>query len=164
MISMRIMRIGIVVLSIFILIGILLMLLLPSAEENTNVIKVKLDSENSELIEFENLNLLPAQQTEYTVVLKKITDSKYDLRIEFCEIEDKNLKNFAYVKIESDGNIIYNELLKDAFESEGIMVPVNFKEKTNTEFNVVYYMPEEVGNEAQNAAARFELKLTASNE
>ena len=46
----------------------------------------------------------------------------------------------------------------------GIMVPVNFKEKTNTEFNVVYYMPEEVGNEAQNAAARFELKLTASNE
>ena len=164
MTSAKIMRIGIIVLSVFILIGIFLMIYVPSTDDDRNVIKVKLEVGNTEAIEFEDLNLIPAQETEYTVVLKKISANKYDLLIEFCEIEDKNLKNFAYVKIESNGKIICDELLKDAFESGGIVVPVNFREGTNTEFRVVYYMPEEVGNEAQSAAAKFMLNLTASNE
>ena len=39
-----------------------------------------------------------------------------------------------------------------------------FGEDKNTEFQIVYYLPIDVGNEAKNAEALFGLMLTASNE
>ena len=40
----------------------------------------------------------------------------------------------------------------------------DFRENKNTELKVIYYLPLDVGNEAKNAEAIFELQLTASNE
>ena len=51
-----------------------------------------------------------------------------------------------------------------AFEKEKIVLPVDFDEGENTELKIVYYLPLDVGNEAKNAEAVFELLLTASNE
>ena len=45
-----------------------------------------------------------------------------------------------------------------------LFLPVHFDLLHNTELTVEYYMPIEIGNEAKNAEAHFELHLTASNE
>ena len=78
--------------------------------------------------------------------------------------EEKTLKKYARVKIVADGEVISDELLADAFEKEKIVLPVDFDDKKNTELKIVYYLPLDVGNEAKNAEAVFELLLTASNE
>ena len=68
------------------------------------------------------------------------------------------------MKIVANGEVISDELLADAFEKEKIVLPVDFDEGENTELKIVYYLPLDVGNEAKNAEAVFELLLTASNE
>ena len=78
--------------------------------------------------------------------------------------EEKTLKNFARVKILVKGEAVYDELLANALKDENISFSVDFGEDKNTELTVVYYLPIEVGNEAKNAEAIFELLITASNE
>ena len=68
------------------------------------------------------------------------------------------------MKIVSNGETVYDELLATAFEDEILVLPVDFNEGINTELKIVYYLPLEVGNEAKNAEAVFEVLLTASNE
>ena len=79
-------------------------------------------------------------------------------------MKEKTLKNFARVKIISNGETVHDELLASAFDSEDLKLTVNFAKKRNTELSIVYYLPIEVGNEAKNAEADFEIHLTASNE
>ena len=89
---------------------------------------------------------------------------KYDLSLDFVEIGNKSLKNFAYVKIISNGDVVCDKLLATVFEDQDVVLPVDFNEGKNTEITIVYYLPIDVGNEAKNAEAAFELLLTASNE
>jgi hypothetical protein len=68
------------------------------------------------------------------------------------------------VKIISGDEVICDELLAKVFEDDDIVLPVDFAEDKNTELKIVYYLPVDIGNEAKNAEAVFELLLTASNE
>jgi ribonuclease-3 len=65
---------------------------------------------------------------------------------------------------EQSGGRTKPSLLADAFESDAIVLPVDFSQNRNTELTVTYYMPSEVGNEAENAEAIFDLRIVASNE
>ena len=51
-----------------------------------------------------------------------------------------------------------------AFDREEIVLPIDFSEKINTELTIIYYLPVEVGTEAKNAAADFDLKIRACGE
>ena len=150
--------------SVLIIVGVSLMGWILATEEERNVIKVDLDDGKTEAIEFESLSLVPGEECEYTVKLKKSGADKYDLSLDFVETEEKTLKDHARVKIMSGDEVICDELLADIFENEDIILPVDFDEGKNTELKIVYYLPLEVGNEAKNAEAKFELLLTASNE
>ena len=50
------------------------------------------------------------------------------------------------------------------FEAENINLPVDFSEGKNTELKITYYLPIDIGNEAKNAEAIFELRFESSNE
>ncbi len=128
------------------------------------MIEVKLEDGKTELLAFENLSLVPGEKCEYIVKLEKSGADKYDLNLDFVEIEEKTLKNYARVKIIANDEVIRDELLAEVFENEDIVLPIDFKENKNTELTIVYYLPIDVGNEAKNAEAIFELLLTASNE
>ena len=150
--------------SILIITGVAIMIWSGSEANDRNVLKLSLQTGESQSVEFENLHLIPGESCEYTVRLKKGDTSKYDLELDFVEGEEKTLKNFAYVKILSGNEILYDELLAEAFESEKIVIPVDFGKDKHTEFDIIYYLPIDVGNEAKNAEAIFELELTATNE
>ena len=160
----KLIRIFLVAGSALIIVGVSLMAWMLATEDERNVIDLKLDGGKTQSVEFNNLTLVPGAACEYTVNLKKSGTNQYNLNLEFVETEEKTLKNFARVKIIASGEVVCDELLATVFESENIVLPVDFKEGKNTEIKLVYYLPIEVGNEAKNAEAVFDLLLTASNE
>ena len=158
------MRIVLIVSSVLIIVGVGLTGWLVATVEDTSVIRVSLNENESEAVGFENLALVPGQSCEYTLKLKRGSEPEYDLTLDFVETEDKNLKKFARVQILSGEEIVCDELLETVLdENKTIVLPVNFSEQQNTELKVKYYLPLEVGNEAKNAEALFHLRLTASN-
>lgn len=160
----RFMRIVLILGSVLILIGVALMTWMLITEIDRNNIEVYLSDDKTHTIEFKNLSLVPGESCEYYVKLKSENAKKYDLSLDFVETEDKTLKNFAYVKILSKDKLICDELLSSVFENKNIVLPVDFEAATNTELTIVYYLPIDVGNEAKNAEAVFELLIKASNE
>ena len=164
MLRSKLMLIVLTVGSVLIIIGVALMTWLLTTEEESSVIKISIDVGESTPVKFEALSLVPGDECEYGVKLEGGNANKFDLKLDFIETGDGTLKNYARVKIVVKGNAVYDELLADALDNENISLSVDLKEDKNTEFQVVYYLPLDVGNEAKNAEAKFGLMLTASNE
>lgn len=160
----KLMRIILIVGSGLIIVGVSLMSWMLTTQDDRAAIEVELYGGKTETVDFEALRLVPGEQCEYDVKLKNENDEKYDLSLEFAEIEENTLKNFAYVRIIANGEVVCDELLATVFEDKNIVLPVDFAEGTNTELKFVYYLPFEVGNEAKNTEALFKLILTARNE
>ena len=161
------MRIVLIVSSVLIIVGISLMGWMLATSEERNVIKIRLKDGKTETIEFKGLGLIPGESCEYTIELKGDQSLKYDLSFDFAEAESEDemtLKLYAYVRISSGDEVLYDDLLVNAYENDSIAFPVDFREDLNTELTVTFYLPIEVGNEAKNAEAIFDLLLTASNE
>ena len=146
--------------SIMILIGVALMYWMLMTEEDRTVIDVDLEVRR----DFKELCLIPGEEVAYTIKLNNNKGSKYDLHLDFVEEEDRALKKYARVKIESAGEVVYDELLADAFQAPDVIFPISFKESSNNEFTIVYYLPIDIGNEAENAMATFYLLITATNQ
>ena len=150
--------------SILILIGVALMCVAMGTSNVENEITVKVEDRFVETLEFENLTLIPGESCEYTIKLKGDAAKQYELRLDFVETEEKTLKNFAYVKILSGDETVCDKLLADAFDADDLALQVDFRENKYTELTIVYYLPTDVGNEAKNAEAIFELQLSAGIE
>ena len=157
-------RILLVTSSILTLIGVGLMWSSIATSEEANEITVHVEDSFMESVEFKDLVLIPGESCEYTIKLKGEAAKQYDISLDFVETEEKTLKNFAYVKIISADEVICDMLLADAFEDDSLVLPVDFSETKNTELTIIYYLPENVGNEAKNAEALFELHLSAEHE
>ena len=156
------MRALLVGLSLFISVGVALMAYMIMDSFNTEVMRVDLDAGGG-TVEFENLCLIPGESCEYTVSLESDMASECSLTLDFDEIEEKDLKNYAYARLELNGEVVRDQLLKTLIESGDVVLDADFTESDKIELKIVYYLPAEVGNEAQNAEALFNLKITADN-
>ena len=150
--------------SVLTLIGVGLMWNSLATSDEANEITVEVQDGFMETVEFKDLMLVPGESCEYTIKLKGDAAEQYELTLDFVEIEEKTLKNFAYVKIISGDEVICDTLLADAFEDDSLVLPVDFTETRNTALTIIYYLPTDVGNEAKNAEALFELHLSAEYE
>lgn len=157
-------RIILITVSVLSIVGVVLLCWTMATADDRNVISVSLKDGETTAVEFENLALVPGDMVEYTVKFKGNYHKRYDVLLDFSEKEEKTLKYFARVKIISNDEIIYDDLLATILGDDAIALPVDFKEDKNTELTVVYYLPAEVGNEAKNAEAMVEMLITASNE
>lgn len=160
----KILRILMGIASLLIILGVVLMVRMCARAENPNVIVIHLEEDEVEGIKFEHLCLIPGETCEYRVSVHSDMAKQCDLQFDFVETEEDTLKHYAYVRIESGGEVVYDKLLAEAFEDEAICAVADFRENKNTEFTIVYYLPIEVGNEAENAEAVFELLISARNE
>ena len=158
----NIMRIILAGICILILIGVVLMTWMLLASDD--IIELKLKKGQTSVVEFENLCLIPGQQYEYNAFLESDRRSDFILYLDFNELEDKTLKHFAHARIEINGEEICDELLVNLFEGEALATKVDFSATKLVELKIVYYLPDEVGNEAQEAEALFKLNLTIDNE
>ena len=156
------MRMVLIVGSALILIGITMVGWMLANKKEPNAIEVQLADGKTQSEKFENLALIPGEACEYTIKLKKSEADQYQLKLNFVETEEKTLKNYARVKILAGDETVYDELMATAFENDGTVLSVDFAKEKNTELKIVYYLPIDIGNEAKNAEAIFELQLTAS--
>lgn len=163
--SNKIMRALLVIASLLVLIGVLMTVWIFIQRRNQDIIKVQLSDGETEVIKFDALNLLPGDSCEYIIELKEEDFPQYNLSFDFVDVDEKKtLKNYARVKIIANQAVVYDELLATAFENDNIVLPVDLDTGKNAKLKIVYYLPLEVGNEAKNAEAVFEVLLTASNE
>ena len=163
--SNKIMRALLVIASLLVLIGVLMTAWIFIQRKKQDIIKVQLSDGETEVIKFDALNLLPGDSCEYIIELKEEDFPQYNLSFDFVDVDEKKtLKNYARVKIIANEAVVYDELLATAFENDNIVLPVDLDTGKNAKLKIVYYLPLEVGNEAKNAEAVFEVLLTASNE
>ena len=158
-------NIALIVVGALILLGVILLVLVIAADDNKNVIDISLEVGETRKIEFDALCLVPGEQSGYTLSLKRGSSRKYDLKLGFVDLvpEKNSLGQYAYVKIESDGELICDSPLASILDRDDITVSVDLTKQKTQELRIAYYLPEEIGNEAQNAEALFALLLTASN-
>ena len=159
----KIIRIVMVILSAMLLIGVGMTGWMLGTRDDREVVRIDLDGQ-IDPIGFENLCLIPGESCSYTFRLKGDVAKEYDVHLRFEETEEKTLKNFAFVRIETNGTVLCDELMATAFEGEGIELHMDLSQAKQQDLIITYYMPLEVGNEAQNAEAIFDLLITATNE
>ena len=147
-----------------IIVGILFLIWMLNAERDRNYIEIYLSEGETESVGFEELCLVPGQSCQYKVVLKTDDIKQFQLSIDFEQVKESPLKDYAYVRITSNDEVVTDMLLSNAFESDSIHLAVDFTQNVNTELTVIYYLPLEVGNEAKGAEAFFNLLLTAGKE
>lgn len=150
--------------SVLIVIGIAVMAWVLITDGDRSAIEVQISDGKTETVEFEALGLVPGERCEYNITMRAESSDIYDLTLDFVETGESTLKNFARVKIVANGDILCDELLATVFENDAILMSVDFRENRNTDLKIIYYLPAEVGNEAKNTEAEFELLITASNE
>lgn len=142
------------------IVGVVILAFVLDNNKKANLISVNVETDEPQLVKFERIGLVPGESCEYTIRFK--AEENLNLKLDFVEDEEeKSLKNFAFVKIIADDKVIMDELLADAFAHDEIGISVNFNEKRNTEISIIYYLPIEVGNEAKNAEADFDLVIRA---
>lgn len=133
------------------------------AEHNKNVIKVEITDGETESVEFESLSLAPGESCEYTLIMKTEATGEGTLTFEFSDLAPaKTLKEYACVHLISDGETVYDGKLADAL-SGGVIETAIDVSGGEQKVTVRYYIPEEIGNEAMNAEASFELLITVHN-
>ena len=160
-----IMRIVMIAISVLMLTGVGLAAWTLATEDERSNIKIDLSEGKTETVEFEGLSLVPGESCEYAMELKGDYAEIYDVSLDFVDKDkDMTLKYYARVKIMLGDEVVCDELLADVFENDDIVLDVDLTEKKSTELKIVYYLPIEIGNEAKNAEAVFELQITASNE
>jgi hypothetical protein len=149
---------------IIIVIGVILMYQTIQDSNDPDAITVYIKKGEIETIEFADLSLIPGDECQYHIKIKGTITKSCDVVLNFVKKGGHTLENFAYVRILYNDEVLYDDLLASAFESQGINILVDFSQKTNTDLRIVYYLPETVGNEIKNAEALFELQISASNE
>lgn len=127
------------------------------------IVHVKVEDNITKEVVFKKLDIAPGQSCDYTLVLEREEVTGYDIVFEFEETEKLDLKNYVYIKMEICGKVFYEKLLADAFEEKSFSMHIDHKTPDDDDITVTYYLPEDVGNEAQSAKSTFKLLVTATS-
>lgn len=161
-IKKKIINIALIAMSVLILVGAVLTICFSTSDKH--VIDVTVEADKTKSAHFEELCLRPGESCEYTLSLSGKYTKEY--RITLC-FEDQNpeltLKDHAYVRMEMGDEVLCDARLSEVLERDSIELDIDFTDGEKHEIKIVYYMTEDVGNEAQNAEADFKLLVTATD-
>ena len=109
----------------------------------------------------ENLNinldgLAPGNSISYNINIKCQIPNEKNLTLHFKNAGDKSLCSFVDVKITYNNQIVTGKL--DQFLNEDKPIVLN-PEKVEIPVTIEYSMSEEIGNEAQNKEAKFDIEI-----
>lgn len=113
------------------------------------------------VLEVRDLQLIPAQKSEYSVNLVCEASGDYYVYLDYLEEKDGGMKPFVLVTVSCDGKELYKGGLKELLDTDLI---IEFEETLEADEPRVitfrYEMPYETGDEAQGTYADFNIKLT----
>jgi len=157
------MSIILVVISILIIVGVILMWWMLTHQGQRSLYNVQLDVGQTVTIPFKDVALVPGGEFEYVIRFDQASSSEYDLTLDIVERESDGLEQYARIKLFADGELLGDELLKNIFEGGLFVIPVDFSEEDSMKLKIVYYLPEDIGNEAKNTKSVFDLVFTATS-
>ena len=164
MTKIRIVRIGLIVLSAMILVGAALAVYFHKHPTEENVIELSIDNRETKSVRFTDLSMIPGEECEYTILLDGHGADAYNAELRFSNSNGKGLEQFVCVKIEANGAVVCNERLATLLDGQNLVLPMDFTKSKHQPIRIVYYLPHETGNEAQRAETSFELLITAYHE
>ncbi len=157
-------RIALIACSTLILTGAVLSAYFLISANQKQIIKIEIEdssTENGVLVPFEHLGLAPGEECSYTLIVDVKDANQYDLALAFYEKADGALADYAHVRVESNGEVLRDQRLAELFEDNLLTMHVDLRGKKRERVKITYYLPAEVGNEAQGAEAVFELLVSA---
>ena len=157
MLKTKISRGALVLLSSLILVGVVIMSIFLFTAKGERVIEVKLEPYDIYHLSFERMALAPGEECSYPVKISMDGIDDFDVSLEFKENAKNTLSSFVFVKVVSSGDTVCEGRLSEIMESGEIILT---SEQINDGFELVYYMPESTGNDAQGKETEFELLIT----
>lgn len=151
-----------IVLVAVIIFGIILYLLLTRDSKYKLFKEIVLEESSithEELI-FSANGIKPGDSRDYTLQLTAKDNGFYGIDFSFVENNDGGLRNFIVVRLEHEDDI-REYSLDELFNGLTIGFNIEVFRKTPTLINVIFIMPQEIGNEAQGAECYFIVNLTA---
>ena len=124
-------------------------------------IKIYKDHEIVEQVKVDFNNFNPGDEKMYTLQFEGVYDGKYSLDFDFVETKPGEIKNYLDVGIKMNGEEICDcPLLELLSGKRNINLELLILEKEIVEFEIIYIMPEEVGNEAENSDGKFNIIIS----
>ena len=130
--------------------------------EHRDVITVQMEQlveeETDQTVSFTALSLYPGAECTYTLELMGDTDAVYDLLVSFTD-EGSSLTEYLHARLALEGRVLCDEPLS-VLLADGWALPLSVTAHGEVlPLTVTYYIPYEIGNEAQGAEASFLLSL-----
>lgn len=158
-------RVILIALSFTILIGISIMWYFLSLSNDSDSLQLEIRVNGQKTIRFDGLALIPGEEREYEASLRSDIPGDYVLLLDFVEDGENNtLKQFAYARIKIGDEVICDERLSELFDGDLIEISTYLSKKVGCDIKITYYMPAEVGNEAENATADFKIIISSAKE
>ena len=110
--------------------------------------------------EIAELSLLPGTSQSYSVEMKCMAENTYAIKISFEETVDSPLRDFTFVEVSLNGTSLGKVLLDDLLEGKTFDTECQLKASSAAVLELCYTMPLEVGNEAERAAASFDVTIS----
>ena len=161
----NLMRVVLVAISLVIFTGSILTGYMLLNLNKREIIEVNIGEDGSETVAFSSVNIKPGDSDAYVLALTSQLPGDCVLTMDFEEVDKGKLKKYLDVKIEFEGETLYEGSLEDLLEDENaITTRCQIKKRHKYEIKVTYSMPLEVGNDAKGAISDFLLNITLSNE
>ena len=127
-----------------------------------NIIDIDIEDGECEKIEFNRFHILPGESCSYVLRLNMKAAGDYALNLDFERVSSHNLEKYLNVKILVGGRTLCDIPLFELFSEESRGIKYLMSSGLPESIKIIYYIPEEVGNEAQGAYTTFNLNITAS--
>lgn len=142
---------------------ILIIYLLSDCNGVDGTIVIESDGVASEEITVENLELYPGDcKTVELAILSKVSGT-YNFSLKFNEVADGGLKQFVIVDVYYDDEIISSETLSSLLGGKDINFDCNVEVSTRSVLKIIYKMPIETDDTAQDTTSSFIVALKIEN-
>ncbi len=105
--------------------------------------------------------LAPGMSSTYTIRLEADDHQTFQNNLVFRTVKRDSLAPFVVVTVSVNDKQVDSAVLADYLAGREIDFDVTFDETDTAFIKIMYTMPEETGDEAQNTAADFEMVLTS---
>lgn len=157
-------NIMLIAVSIFALVGAGVTAYLLTQSEDSDIITLNVEDGTHETVGFENLCMIPGEESVYEFALAAEIAGAYELTLDFSETKAGALAQYAYARIELGGETVAEKRLDALLDGDAILLSRALSEDEPLLLTLTYYIPEQVGNEAQAASIDFVLEITVRSE
>ncbi len=116
-----------------------------------------------QVLEFNEMTMAPGSECTYRLLLSSEDAGDYAVTLSFIEYGNRDLRKYAYVRIESGDKVICDKSLNTVFKEETYVVDLALSSDEYAEVLVTYYIPELEGTAGMEVSSDFELVVIANN-